>query len=56
MSNFLLWQISYTEIFVTDACWPEFSVEELHAALRDYAGRTRKYGGLVDPRPETLRR
>jgi undecaprenyl diphosphate synthase len=56
ISNFLLWQISYAEIFVTNACWPEFSVDELHAALRDYAGRTRKYGGLVDPRPEAVRR
>ncbi len=55
ISNFLLWQISYAEIYVTEACWPEFSVEELHAALRDYAGRTRKYGGLVDPRPEAVR-
>jgi len=56
ISNFLLWQISYAEIFVTDACWPAFSVDELHIALRDYAGRTRKYGGLVDPRPEAVRR
>ena len=56
ISNFLLWQISYAEIFVTNACWPEFSVDELHAALRDYAGRTRKFGGLVDPRPEAVQR
>ncbi len=48
VSNFLLWQISYTELHVTDACWPDFDVAELHAALRAYATRTRKYGGLVD--------
>jgi undecaprenyl diphosphate synthase len=48
VSNFLLWQISYSELHVTPACWPEFGVEELHAALRAYAGRTRKFGGLVD--------
>jgi undecaprenyl diphosphate synthase len=56
ISNFLLWQISYTEIYVTQQCWPEFSVEHLHEALRDYACRTRKYGGLVDPTPEAMRR
>jgi undecaprenyl diphosphate synthase len=55
ISNFLLWQISYAEIYVTSACWPEFSIEELHAALRDYAGRTRKYGGLVDLHPASSR-
>ena len=48
VSNFLLWQISYAELYVTTACWPEFDVAELHKALRDYATRTRKYGGLVD--------
>ncbi|MGQ0554293.1 MAG: polyprenyl diphosphate synthase [Planctomycetota bacterium] len=48
VSNFLLWQISYAELFVTPACWPEFGVEHLHAAFKDFATRTRKYGGLVD--------
>jgi len=48
VSNFLLWQISYAEIYVTQACWPEFGVEELHRAFHDFATRTRKYGGLVD--------
>jgi undecaprenyl diphosphate synthase len=57
VSNFLLWQISYAEIYVTDRCWPEFGVEELHAAFTDFTTRTRKYGGLVDPaEPETVRR
>jgi undecaprenyl diphosphate synthase len=55
VSNFLLWQISYSELHVTSACWPEFGVEELHAALHAYAGRTRKFGGLVDVvDPESL--
>ncbi len=49
VSNFLLWQISYAELYVTPACWPEFGVDELHRAFADYAGRVRKYGGLVDP-------
>lgn len=55
VSNFLLWQISYAELHVTPACWPDFGVEQLHAALRAYATRTRKYGGLVDVAdPEAL--
>ena len=56
VSNFLLWQISYAEIHVTQSCWPEFGVEDLHEAFRNYAGRTRKYGGLVDPHPAPARR
>jgi undecaprenyl diphosphate synthase len=47
VSNFLLWQISYAEIWVTDLCWPEFQIDTLHQAMRDYARRDRKYGGLV---------
>ena len=45
MSNFLLWQISYAELWVTEKCWPEFQVEDLHLAIRDYAGRDRRFGG-----------
>jgi undecaprenyl diphosphate synthase len=46
VSNYLLWQISYAEIHVTDVYWPDFGVEDVHAALRDYAGRCRRFGGL----------
>ncbi len=46
LSNFLLWQISYAEIWVTQACWPEFTEEHLHQALRDFASRDRRFGGL----------
>ena len=46
VSNFLLWQISYAEFFVTPACWPEFREAHLHEALRAYAGRDRRYGAL----------
>ena len=46
LSNFLLWQISYAEIWVTDRCWPEFDEATLHEAIRDFASRNRKYGGL----------
>ncbi len=45
VSNFLLWQISYSELYVSDALWPEFREEQLHQALRAYAGRERRFGG-----------
>lgn len=47
VSNYLLWQISYAEFWVTDKCWPEFDIPELHAALRDFAARDRRFGGLT---------
>jgi undecaprenyl diphosphate synthase len=46
ISNFLLWQISYAEIWVTDKCWPEFEEADLHHAIRDFAERDRRFGGL----------
>jgi undecaprenyl diphosphate synthase len=48
VSNFLLWQISYAEIWVTDRCWPEFDEVQLRQAIRDYAARDRRFGGLGD--------
>jgi undecaprenyl diphosphate synthase len=51
LSNFLLWQISYSELWVTPRCWPEFRVEDLHQAIRDYADRNRRFGGLVLGKP-----
>jgi len=48
ISNFLLWQVSYAEIYVTDLCWPEFDEPQLHAALRNYAARDRRFGGLTE--------
>ena len=46
VSNFLLWQIAYAELYFTDVRWPDFSREELIKALKDFAGRDRRYGGL----------
>jgi undecaprenyl diphosphate synthase len=46
ISNFLLWQVSYAEIWVTDRCWPEFDEAALHEAIRGFAQRNRKFGGL----------
>ena len=46
VSNFLLWQISYAELWVTPVCWPDFREAHLHQALRDFANRERRFGGL----------
>jgi len=46
ISNFLLWQISYAELWVTDTLWPAFDEAAFHEALRDYAGRHRRFGGV----------
>ena len=46
ISNFLLWQISYAEIWVTDTLWPEFDKQHLAEAIQNYAARDRRYGGL----------
>ena len=46
VSNFLLWQISYAEFHVTPTLWPDFSRDALHDAVRDFAARQRKFGGL----------
>ncbi len=51
ISNFLLWQISYSELFVSDVCWPEFRRKELMEAIACYARRVRKFGGLVSDVP-----
>jgi len=46
VSNFMLWQIAYSEIWVTDVLWPDFRKKHLLEAIEDYSGRTRKFGGL----------
>ncbi len=46
ISNYLLWQISYAELYVTDTCWPDFGVKELHAAMEDFSKRDRRFGSL----------
>ena len=46
ISNFLLWQISYSELWITDTYWPEFREPHLHQALKDFASRDRRFGGL----------
>ena len=46
LSNFLLWQLSYSELWVTDTLWPDFGEEQLINALSDYKNRSRRYGGV----------
>lgn len=46
ISNFLIWQLAYTEFYFTDVLWPDFDVEELKRAVRYYNGRERRYGGV----------
>src|SRR4029078_9502556 len=48
LSNFLLWQIAYSEIYVTETLWPDFRRPDLFAAIIDFHKRQRRYGGLVD--------
>jgi undecaprenyl diphosphate synthase len=47
VSNYLLWQIAYAELYVTPTLWPDFDKAALVAALRDYQGRVRKFGAVV---------
>jgi undecaprenyl diphosphate synthase len=44
VSNFLLWQLAYSELYFSDTLWPDFDAPHLDAALRDFAGRERRYG------------
>ena len=46
LSNFLLWQLSYTEIYFTRTLWPDFCKEDLLEAVQDYSNRQRRYGSL----------
>ena len=54
VSNYLLWQISYAELVVSDTLWPDFREPDLHAAIRAFAGRNRRFGAL--DHTNTLRR
>ncbi len=50
LSNFLLWQVSYAELYVAPVCWPDFRVEEFHKALNAYAARRRTFGLVREER------
>jgi undecaprenyl diphosphate synthase len=46
VSNYLLWQISYAELVVSPVLWPDYGVEDLHAAIREFSLRNRRFGAL----------
>ena len=56
VSNFLLWQIAYAEIFVTDVLWPDFNRARLFDALLDFQKRERRYGGIEAAPPSRAAR
>ena len=47
LSNYLLWQLAYTEIYVTDVLWPDFNKDELQKAVDSFGKRERRYGGRL---------
>jgi undecaprenyl diphosphate synthase len=53
LSNFLLWQAAYSELYFTDCLWPDFDEAQLDAALAAYAGRERRFGELRTPLPQS---
>jgi undecaprenyl diphosphate synthase len=50
LSNYLLWQLAYTELYFTDTLWPDFDTQAFHQALVSYQGRDRRFGTLPTPR------
>jgi undecaprenyl diphosphate synthase len=48
LSDFLLWEVAYAELFFTDVLWPSFGKRELKRALREFGGRERRFGGLLE--------
>jgi undecaprenyl diphosphate synthase len=48
ISNFLLWQIAYTEIYITDTLWPDFRKQDLYNALTDFQKRERRFGKISE--------
>jgi undecaprenyl diphosphate synthase len=48
LSNFLLWQVAYAEIYVTELLWPEFRGRHLLEAIAEYQKRERRYGGVIE--------
>ena len=54
LSNYLLWQLAYTEIYVTDCLWPDFNREELEKAIAQYNSRERRFGGVRGDRKSVV--
>ena len=56
LSDFLLWECAYAELYFSDCLWPEFDESQFHRALEDYAGRQRRFGGLKADNLKTAKR
>ena len=50
LSNYLLWQLAYTEFYFTDIPWPDFTKQELEKAIEQYNNRDRRFGGIKEER------
>jgi undecaprenyl diphosphate synthase len=48
ISNFLLWQLAYSELYITDAFWPDFRRDELYKAIQSYQKRERRFGKVSE--------
>ena len=55
LSNFLLWQLAYSEIYITDVLWPEFDEKEFLKAIIDYQSRNRRFGGIKSVSNQSLK-
>ena len=55
LSNFLLWQLAYSEIYITDVLWPEFDENEFSKAIIDYQSRNRRFGGIKSVSKQSLK-
>ena len=55
ISNFLLWQLAYSEIYITDVLWPEFDESEFLKAIIDYQSRNRRFGGIKSVSNQSLK-
>jgi undecaprenyl diphosphate synthase len=49
LSDFLLWECAYAELYFTPRMWPDFSGADFHAALREFHARERRFGGVLEP-------
>ncbi len=54
ISNFMIWQLAYTELYFTDVLWPDFSEQDFYAAIKDYHMRDRRFGLVKTQNPESL--
>ena len=55
ISNFLLWQLAYSEIYITEKLWPEFNENEFLKAILDYQSRDRRFGGIESLTKQTIK-